>query len=264
MSADRGAPIAIILAAGKGTRMGGDLPKVLYEAHKKPLLRWVVDALQSAGIREQIVVVGYQAEMVKKAVGGVPGISFAVQHEQRGTGDAVAAAADAIRHSIVGDSDVCRRPVVIVCGDSPMLRPQSIMSLLDRFYDKQYACLLGTAVTDDPTGLGRIVRDTQDNFLKIVEEKDATEAQRTICEVNMSTYVFEAHALLNAISQLKPDNAAGEYYVTDCPGMLLQNGKLVDAVPCLDQSEALSVNTPEQLEIVATALKNLSTVRVTS
>ena len=145
-----------------------------------------------------------------------------------------------------------------------MLRPQSIMSLLDRFYDKQYACLLGTAVTDDPTGLGRIVRDTQDNFLKIVEEKDATEAQRTICEVNMSTYVFEAHALLNAISQLKPDNAAGEYYVTDCPGMLLQNGKLVDAVPCLDQSEALSVNTPEQLEIVATALKNLSTVRVTS
>ena len=262
---ESGSPIAIILAAGKGTRMGGDLPKVLYEAHNKPLLRWVVDSLQSAGIRDQIVVVGYQAEMVKKTVGGLPGISFAVQHEQRGTGDAVAAAADALRHIMAGDSDACRRPVIIVCGDSPMLRPESIVSLLTQFYSREYACLLGTAVADNPTGLGRIIRDKQGHFLKIVEEKDATDAERGICEVNMSTYVFEAQCLLNAITQLRPDNAAGEYYVTDCPGMLLEDGKLVDAVPCLDQSEALSVNTPEQLEIVATALKKLaSTVRVTS
>jgi bifunctional N-acetylglucosamine-1-phosphate-uridyltransferase/glucosamine-1-phosphate-acetyltransferase GlmU-like protein len=181
-------------------------------------------------------------------------VSFALQKEQRGTGDAVAAAASLIEERIRQTPTDARLPVVIVCGDSPMLRPESVTGLLHRFAEVDAACLLGTAITADPTGLGRIVRDADGRFVGIVEEKDATSEQRGIREVNMSTYVFEARALLHALSHLGNANAAGEYYITDCPGMLLAEGRVVDAVACLDQSETLSVNTPEQLAAVAAAL----------
>ena len=246
------APIGVVLAAGKGTRMGSDLPKVAHEAAGKPLVVWVVDALRDAGVADCVVVVGHRAEVVEGCLAAVPGISFALQREQRGTGDAVAAAAGAIGRLAAGGLE--RRPVVIVCGDSPMLRPQSVRGLLDRFAARDASCLLGTAVTDDPRGLGRIVRDGAGRFLRIVEEKDATAAERAIREVNMSTYVFAAADLLHALSRLGNANASGEYYLTDCPGILLAEGRTVDAVPCLDPSETLSVNTPEQLALVAAAL----------
>ncbi|MFM8436549.1 MAG: NTP transferase domain-containing protein [Planctomycetia bacterium] len=250
------APIAVVLAAGKGTRMGSDLPKVLHEAAGKPLVTWVLEALAAAGVDDRIVVVGYGADLVERSLAGMPGVSFALQREQRGTGDAVAAAAPAIRAVIAGDPPGSRRPVVIVCGDSPMLRVESVRGLLAEWSARGAACLLGTAVTADPTGLGRIVRDAAGRFKKIVEQKDASAAERAINEVNMSTYVFEAGTLLEALAELRPDNAAGEYYITDCPGMLLEKGCVVDAVACLDASETLSVNTPEQLAAVAAALKN--------
>ena len=250
------APIAVVLAAGKGTRMGSDLPKVLHEAAGKPLVAWVLEALAAAGIHDRIVVVGYGADLVEQSLAGIPGVSFALQREQRGTGDAVAAASAAIRALIAADPPGSRRPVVIVCGDSPMLRVESVRGLLAEWAARNASCLLGTAVTADPTGLGRIVRDAAGRFQRIVEQKDATAAERAIHEVNMSTYVFEAGALLKALAELRPDNAAGEYYITDCPGMLLGQGAVVDAVACLDSSETLSVNTPEQLAAVAAALKN--------
>jgi len=253
------APIAVVLAAGKGTRMASDLPKVLHEADGKPLVTWVLEALVAAGIVDRIVVVGYRADLVERALAGMPGVSFALQHEQRGTGDAVAAAADAIRARIATDTPGARRPVVIVCGDSPMLRVESVTNLLAAWDARGASCLLGTAVTADPTGLGRIVRDTTGRFERIVEQKDASEAERAIDEVNMSTYVFEARDLLQALAELRPNNAAGEYYITDCPGMLRRAGQVVDAVACLDASETLSVNTPEQLAAVAAALKNRRT-----
>ncbi|NBW96445.1 MAG: glycosyl transferase family 2 [Planctomycetia bacterium] len=251
-----GSPIAVVLAAGKGSRMGGDLPKVLYEAAGKPLVAWVLEALAAAGIRDRIVVVGHGAELVERALAGMPGVSFALQREQRGTGDAVAAAAAAIERRIAGDAPDVRRPVVIVCGDSPMLRPESVTGLLEAWAARGASCLLGTAVAADATGLGRVVRDAAGRFERIVEEKEATPAERAIREVNMSTYVFEARDLLAALGRLRPDNAAGEYYVTDCPGMLLRDGRVVDAVACLAASETLSVNTPAQLAEVAVALKN--------
>lgn len=252
------APIAVVLAAGKGTRMASDLPKVLHEAAGKPLVAWVLEALAAAGIHDRIVVVGYRAELVEQALAGMPGVSFALQREQRGTGDAVAAAAEAIRTRLASDPADARRPVVIVCGDSPMLRVESVTGLLAEWTARGASCLLGTAITADPTGLGRIVRDATGRFERIVEQKDASEAERVIDEVNMSTYVFEAHDLLRALATLRPDNAAGEYYITDCPGMLLDAGRVVDAVACLDASETLSVNTPEQLAAVAVALNNRS------
>lgn len=250
------APLAVVLAAGKGTRMGSDLPKVLHEAAGRPLVRWVLDALAAAGIHDRIVVVGYGAELVEQALADLPGVAFAHQREQRGTGDAVAAAAAAIRGRIAADPPGSARPIVIVCGDSPMLRPESVTALLAQFAARGAACLLGTSITADPTGLGRIVRDPAGRFQRIVEQKDATADERAIREVNMSTYVFEARALLHALAELRPDNAAGEYYITDCPGMLLREGRVVDAVPCLDASETLSVNTPAQLAAVAAALSN--------
>jgi bifunctional UDP-N-acetylglucosamine pyrophosphorylase/glucosamine-1-phosphate N-acetyltransferase/UDP-N-acetylglucosamine pyrophosphorylase len=245
-------PIAIVLAAGRGTRMGSDLPKVLSEAAGKPLVRWVLDALAAAGVEDRIVVVGYRAELIETALEGLPGVSFAIQHEQRGTGDAVAAARPLIERRIAGQGE--RRPVVVVCGDSPMLRPESVTGLLDRFRAGNAACLLGTALTTEPAGLGRIVRNAAGRFERIVEEKDATPDQRAIREVNMSTYVFDAADLLLALSRLGNSNAAGEYYLTDCPGLLQTEGRTVDAIPCLDPSETLSVNTPEQLAAVAAAL----------
>lgn len=257
-------PIAVVLAAGRGTRMGSDLPKVLFEAAGKPLVAWVLEALAVAGVHERIVVVGYGADRVEARLAGLPGVSFALQKELRGTGDAVASASDAIRGLIAGDQPGTSRPVVIVCGDSPMLRPESVARLLDAFESRKAACLLGTARATDPAGLGRIVRDAAGRFQRIVEEKDASEEERRITEVNMSTYVFEARDLLDSLGRLDNANAAGEYYLTDCPAILLADGKLVDAVACLEPSESLSVNTPEQLAAVDAALMNgVATVKVT-
>jgi bifunctional UDP-N-acetylglucosamine pyrophosphorylase/glucosamine-1-phosphate N-acetyltransferase len=248
---DQGVPIAVVLAAGKGTRMGTDLPKVLCDAAGRPLVRWVLDALAAAGIQERIVVVGHRAADVERALAGIPGVSFALQKQLRGTGDAVAAAAPLIA-AAGGDAG---RPVVIVCGDSPMLRPESVTGLLAAFAERRAACLLGTAFATDPTGLGRIVRSADGQFRAIVEERDASPDERAIREVNMSTYVFAAGPLVNAVSRLDTANAAGEYYLTDCPRLLTADGLVVDAVACLDASESLSVNTPEQLATVAAALR---------
>ena len=252
------APLAVVLAAGKGTRMGSDLPKVLHQAAGKTMLDWVLDALTAAGCSDQIVVIGHGAELVRETVGDRPGIQFAVQRNQRGTGDAARAAAALIRASLApaieegeAQSD---RPVIIVCGDSPLLRVESVEGLLAAFRQQQAACMLGTAFAEDATGLGRIVRNAAGRFQKIIEEKDASAIERAIQEVNMSTYIFAATKLLWALEQLNTDNAAGEYYLTDCPEFLLQNGEAVDAVACLHPSETLSVNTPEQLAAVSDAL----------
>ena len=131
-----------------------------------------------------------------------------------------------------------------------MLQSQSVTKLLDSFANEKPACLLGTLHKDNPHGLGRIVRDGQGNFSKIVEEKDATDEQRRITEVNMSTYVFDAPELLHALDLLKNENRQGEYYLTDCPAILLSEGKKVAALPVLDPCEALSINTPEELAAV--------------
>src|SRR4029079_6372477 len=136
-----------------------------------------------------------------------------------------------------------RGPVAIVAGDSPMLQTTSLRKLLDHFSRYRPACLLGTLHKPNPHGLGRIVRDSAGNFLGIVEEKDATDDQRKITEVNMSTYVFSGPELLHALSSLKNDNRQGEYYLTDCPGILQAERKRVEALPVLQACEALSINT---------------------
>ena len=243
-------PIAVVLAAGKGTRMKSDLPKVLCEANGRPLIDWVLDALEAAGVQQFLVVVGYEADRVKKALQDRDGVKFVLQDQQLGTGHAVKVCED---HLEGHDG-----PVLIVAGDSPMIQPESIRSLLDGFETEALDCLLGTLLKDNPQGLGRIVRDKAGRFEGIVEEKDATDEQRAIQEVNMSTYLFRPEHLLWALGQLKNNNRQGEFYLTDCPAILLGAGRKIDAFPVLKPCEALSVNTVDELAEVEIALQKLA------
>ena len=241
---------AVVLAAGKGTRMKSDLPKVLCQAAGRPLVSYVIDALQQAGCSRQVVVVGYKADLVRDQLGAIPGISFALQSEQLGTGHAVMMCREALA-SVDG-------PVIVVAGDSPMLQATSVRKLLDEYKTSGAACVLGTLVHENPHGLGRIVRDDAGKFVAIVEEKDATEQQRAIHEVNMSTYLFDCQKMLAALDRLSDKNAQSEYYITDLPGILLADGEDVRAMPVLQPIEALSVNTVEQLQDVEQALQDRS------
>lgn len=239
--------VAVVLAAGKGTRMNSELPKVLCPVNGRPMIEYVLDSLAEAGIDRQIVVIGYEANKVREALADREHVDFAVQEEQLGTGHAVM-----MSQRLLSLHD---GPVVVVAGDSPMLQSSSLRRLLQEFDARRPGCILGTLIHDDPTGLGRIVRDDAGEFVGIVEEKDASAEQKKIREVNMSTYVFDCQPLLSALGSLSNDNQQGEYYITDVPGLLRDEGKEIVALPVLQPVEALSINTPEQLAYVETVMK---------
>ena len=243
------AAVAVVLAAGQGTRMKSDLPKVLVPALGRPMIEYVLDALTVAGISRTIAVVGYRADDVRRTLAGRMGLEYALQTERLGTGHAVKMA----QPLLAGHTG----PVVIVAGDSPMLQVSSVGKLLNYFQEHKPACLLGTLHKANPAGLGRIVRDPQGRFTGIIEEKDAADEQRKITEVNMSTYVFAGPELLYALDHLKNDNRQKEFYLTDCPGILLRESKRVEALPVLQPCEALSINTVEELAVVEDEMRRL-------
>jgi bifunctional UDP-N-acetylglucosamine pyrophosphorylase/glucosamine-1-phosphate N-acetyltransferase/UDP-N-acetylglucosamine pyrophosphorylase len=239
--------LAIVMAAGKGTRMKSELPKVLVPVLGRPMIHYVIEALAEAELGKVVVVVGYRAEDVRRELAGRPRVEFALQEEQLGTGHAVMMC----REHLAGYAG----PVLVVAGDSPLLQSSSVEALLEEYFRTRPACLLGTGYKEDPTGLGRIVRDEGGRFTGIVEEKDATPDQRRIREVNLSCYVFDAAALLHALGRIKAENAQREYYLTDCPGVLLAEGKDVRALPVLQPCEALSINTMDELALVEAELR---------
>ncbi len=241
---------AIVLAAGKGTRMKSDLPKVLMPICGRPMIDYVLDALVEGGIQRIITVVGYRADLVREAIDGRSNVDFALQSEQRGTGHAVMMCRDLL-------ADV-EGPVLIVTGDAPLMQPDSVAALLEDYARRPAACVLGTAYKDDPGGLGRIVRDAAGKFVGIVEERDATPEQRQINEINMSYYVFNCSDLLGALDRIRPNNTQGEYYITDAPGLLVAEGKEVRALPALKPCEALGINTIEELAAVELELKMMT------
>ncbi len=241
--------LAIILAAGKGKRMASDLPKVLVPVCGRPMIRYVIDALRTAGIERMLIVVGYRGDLVRRELASEPGLEFVVQTEQLGTGHAMMMCRDRL--------EVQEGPVLILAGDSPMVQATSLEALLTEFAARRPACLLGTARKPDPTGLGRVVRNQQGGFQAIVEERDATPAEREITEVNLSTYVFCPQALLSSLQQLTANNVQGEYYLTDCPGVLKAAGERVEALCVLKSCEALSINTPEELKVVENEMEKL-------
>jgi UDP-N-acetylglucosamine diphosphorylase/glucosamine-1-phosphate N-acetyltransferase len=241
--------IAVVMAAGKGTRMKSELPKVLIPVCGRPMIDYVLDALEKAGIDRTIVVVGYRAVDVQQALAARGQVQFALQEQQLGTGHAVMMCRPALAAH--------RGPVLVLAGDSPLVQPTSLRALLADFDARPAACILGTACKDNPAGLGRIVRDQEGNFQAIVEEKDASPAQKAIREVNLSCYVFNCQDLLQALDRIKADNSQHEYYLTDCPGVLQRAGKEVRALDVLQPCETLSINTVEELQAVERALKSL-------
>jgi len=242
-------PVAVVLAAGKGSRMNSDLPKVLCEVCGRPMIHFVLEALQAAGVGRMFVVVGYRDEDVRSELEELPEVEFVLQEEQLGTGHAV----QVCRNNLLKHDGA----VVVVAGDSPMLQSDSARALLDEYAKSRPACILGTLHREDPTGLGRIVRDSNGDFCGIVEEKDATSEQRKITEVNMSTYVFDCQELLGALEQIKDNNEQKEYYLTDCPGILKNNGKDVRALPVLKSCESFSINTVDELAIVEQEMQRM-------
>lgn len=241
--------LAIVLAAGKGTRMESDLPKVLVPACGRPLVDFVVDTLESAGVQKMLVVVGYRGDDVRAALSSRSNVAFIDQTQQLGTGHAVLMCRDQLAEH--------EGAVMVVTGDSPLIQKASVGSLLDLYRRERPACILGSLHSDDPHGLGRILRNDRGEFVGIVEEKDATPEQRLITEVNMSTYVFDAVQLRSALELLGNDNQQGEYYITDCPGILRDAGQDVRALPVLAPCESLSVNNMAQLRIVEAEMQKL-------
>lgn len=234
------------MAAGRGTRMKSDLPKVLVPVRGRPMVEYVLDTLREAAVARTVVVVGYRADLVRDTLGPRGDLRFVTQEPQHGTGHAVMVC----REELAGHEGA----VVVLAGDSPMIRSESLIRLLDEYDRTGAACLLGTAHKDDPGQLGRIVRDAGGGFAGIVEYKDADERQRAITEVNLSCYVFDCRALLWALDHIDCENAQREYYLTDCPGALIRGGHDVRALCVLSPSESLSINTVEELREVEDAL----------
>src|SRR5262249_1001956 len=174
-------PVAIILAAGQGKRMKSEKAKVLHEVCGQPMIRYVVNAARGAGARTIVVVVGYAADQIRAYFRDEPDLLYAEQTQQLGTGHAVKTC-----RPLLADYS---GPVLVLVGDEPLLRPEPLADLLRRQQLDQAACLLGTAVLTNPTGFGRILRDSAGRFLRIVEERDCTPAERALTEVNPSCYV---------------------------------------------------------------------------
>ena len=239
---------AIILAAGKGTRMKSDLPKVMHPALGRPMVEWVVDAARAVGCGKVVLVIGHGADTVRGHFAGHAGIEFVMQMPQLGTGHAVDMARPVFERGMLGED------VLVLCGDGPLIRAHTLETLLSVHRSTGAAATLATAVIPDPTGYGRIERDAKGGFLRIVEQKDATPAQLALREVNPSYYCFRTRELFDALRRVTNQNASGEYYITDVFELLLRDGHRVSVVDAVPPEDVLSVNTPAQLAEVSAIL----------
>lgn len=252
------APLAIVLAAGKGTRMKSDLPKVLHPAAGEPMVRHVVNALREIGATPIVLVVGHGADLVREAFARPEDrdLRFALQAEQLGTGHAVQCGLEAIA------PEERSRDVVVLCGDGPLVRGRTLAALLHAHRASGAAATLATSRVADPAGYGRIARDGQGRFRAIVEHADASEAERAIDEINPSVYAFRGDALAAALPRVGRGNAKGEIYLTDVFSLLLADeaaGRIaspaVEVVAAVPPEEVLSVNDPAQLAEVDRILR---------
>ena len=228
---------SVILAAGMGTRMKSKMPKVLHKVCGKPLSKWVIDASEAAGADKVCAVVGHKAETVKEVLGDV--CEFALQAEQKGTGHAVMQAIDVIKNS--------KGEVVILNGDTPLITAETINKAIVYHKNNGNQATVITAILDDATGYGRIVRDNDGSVLKIVEQKDASKEEKKINEVNSGMYVFDAQSLVYALDKITPNNAQGEYYLTDTLEILLSAGKKIGGYAISDNDEIRGINDRVQL-----------------
>ena len=236
---------AVILAAGKGTRMKSNKSKLVHKIYGKELVKRVVETAKKAEIEDVIAIVGYKKEQVQSVLGN--SVSYAIQEEMLGTGHAVLQAEKYLKDK--------HGKVVVLSGDVPIIRPETIKNLLQKsINNKEYATLV-TAIYNNPTGYGRIIRDEGGSVEEIIEEKDANEEQRKIQEINAGIYCFDIQELLKALKELKPDNAQGELYLTDVVKIMNRKGLRTGAFTIKDNTEILGVNDRLQLEILTKVLK---------
>lgn len=237
--------MAIVMAAGKGTRMKSKKSKLVQKIYGKEIVKRAVENAENAGVSDIVVVVGYQKEEVMAVLGDT--VKYAYQDDMLGTGHAVLQAKEYLQGK--------KGRVLVLNGDVPLLRPETLNKLLEKSIEnKEYATLL-TAIYDNPYGYGRIIRDEGGNVSAIVEEKDITDDQKEIKEINAGIYCFDIEELLAALEELKPNNAQGEYYITDVIGIMNKKGLKTGAVVVEDNTEILGVNDRIQLEMLTKVLQ---------
>lgn len=238
---------AVILAAGKGTRMKSEMPKVIHKALGKPMVEYVIEAALGAGAQSEDIclVVGHKAELVKETVG--ENVQYVLQKEQLGTGHAVRCAGD-----FIGTDGL----TLVLCGDTPLITANTLKKLVDTHMEEKNAITVLTAVVDNPDGYGRIIKDNWGKFVKIVEQKDATLEEQRVDEINSGMYVFDSVVLSKALEQLTNDNAQGEYYLTDTIEIVKSEGWGEVATMVVDNADEIKgVNSPEQLQEAEQILK---------
>jgi bifunctional UDP-N-acetylglucosamine pyrophosphorylase/glucosamine-1-phosphate N-acetyltransferase len=238
----------IILAAGLGTRMKSATIKILHRAAGRPIIDYVLDLAAEICDEPPVMVIGHQREAVQKQIGDRA--RYAVQEQQLGTGHAVMQAM-----SLLGRESVAGKRVLILSGDVPLTRPETLRRLIAEHEKSNNALTLLTMKLDDPAMYGRVIRDNNDAVMRIVEAKDASDDEKKIAEVNAGIYVFDGERLFENLSNLSTDNAQGEYYLTDLLGMLRNAGHRVGAVIVDDPIEAHGVNSRSDLAIVETAIQ---------
>lgn len=238
--------VAVILAAGKGTRMRSKLPKVLHKVGGKAMLQHVIDASTAAGADDKVVIIGHGAELVEEMVAGQA--KTALQAEQLGTGHAVLQTKEALK-DFVGTA-------MILCGDTPLLDGEELRKFYEAHQASGAAATVMTAIMDNPTGYGRIIRDSAGDVCAIVEQKDATEEQKAVKEINTGIYCIECPLMFEVLETITPNNAQGEYYLTDILDKLYSAGKKVGGVVTADSDMVMGINSRKQLSVAEAVMRN--------
>ena len=234
----------LILAAGKGTRMKSKLPKVLHKVGGKPMIKHVIDSARKAGSTREVVVIGSGANLVEQEISGV---EFVLQEEQLGTGHAVLAA----KEKFVASKGI----VLILCGDTPLLTEKTLKEFTAAHENSNCAATVLTAEMPDPKGYGRVIREEDGTFSRVVEDKDATDDEKKIREVNGGCYCFNAEKLFSALGKIKNDNAQGEYYLPDVLPILKDAGEKIGVFKAEYAAEILGINSRIQLAAADKALR---------
>lgn len=236
---------AVILAAGQGTRMKSKLYKVLHPVCGMPMVEHVTGNIHQLGVEKIVTIVGHGAEKVKDQLGDMS--EYALQEEQLGTAHAVQQAAPLIE----GKAGT----TIVVCGDTPLIRAETMQSLIDHHKETGAKATILTAIAEDPTGYGRIIRDASESVEKIVEQKDASADEQAVKEINTGTYCFDNEALFDALKNVSNDNVQGEYYLPDVIEILQKQGKIVAAFATDSFEETLGVNDRVALSQAETFLR---------
>ena len=242
---------AVILAAGKGTRMKSSKPKVLHEIFSKPLVGWVIDAINNIlgeDKVENVVVVGCGSDEVEKYLKNFDNVSCVLQKEQLGTGHAVSMALDYLKNYT--------GTVLVTCGDTPLLKSSTLAKMIEYHEQGNFDVTVMSAILDNPFGYGRIVRGVSGNVDKIVEQKDCSDAQKQIKEINAGVYCFNWESVKNCFKELKNDNAQGEYYLTDVIFWANSKNKRTSAFTIDNENEILGINSRVQLAQATQIMKN--------